>query len=59
MTEFLVARQEFNDTRYSIYERCATFERHMALTDTRVVKLSYIKQMFEQVARRVLNVDIV
>lgn len=55
--EYLVSRQEINDTRYSIYERCATFERNLALTDNRLVKLDVVQEVFKDISKRVILVD--
>lgn len=54
--EYLVCRQEINDTRYSIYERCATFERNLALTDNRLVKLDIVQQVFKELSKRIILV---
>lgn len=56
--ESLVSRQEIDDARYSVYERCATFERNLVLTDTRLVKLANIKQLFLTIAKRIINVGL-
>lgn len=54
--EYLVCRQKINDATYSIYERCATFERNLALTDNRIVKLDIVQEIFKDIAKRIINV---
>ena len=55
--EYLVCRQEISDTRYSIYERCATFERDLALTDNRLVKLDIVQEVFKELSKRIISVS--
>lgn len=54
--EYLVCRQRIDDLRYSIYERCATFERNLALTDNRIVKLDIVQDIFCEISKRIINV---
>ena len=53
--EYLVCRQRIDDLRYSIYERCATFERNLALTDNRIVKLDVVQDIFREISKRIIN----
>ena len=54
--ESLVSRQKITDTNYSIYERCATFERNLALTENRLLKMENMKNRFKDIAKRIINV---